>query len=196
MCSKPPGAPFGAIFLRDAERSRVVEECTDILASEAVVEDRTTQLYRTYGAIIYARCRQMLDSAAAAEDATQETFVRVYRHLENAPDSRQVLAWIYRIATNYCLNEIRNRKNRRTHLEAVPELPYELGEEPLANKDFVRRLITQIPERIRTVAWLYYVDGMNQEDVAEVLGISRRTVVNRLNAFAVSSRKFIKRNAS
>src|SRR5437762_3845020 len=70
--------------------------------------DRLTGLYRMYGPIIYARCMRLLGDRAAAEDATQETFIRVHRHLHKAPD--EALGWIYRIATNYCLNEIRNRK--------------------------------------------------------------------------------------
>ena len=42
-------------------------------------------LYRRHGPAVYARCRRMLGDDAAAEDATQETFLRVLGHLENAP---------------------------------------------------------------------------------------------------------------
>jgi RNA polymerase sigma-70 factor, ECF subfamily len=160
---------------------------------QAAGEDRTTRLYRTYGPIIYARCRQMLSSQAAAEDATQETFVRVHRHLESAPDLSEALGWIYRIATNYCLNEIRNDKHRPVVVETIPEIPDGVGEAQLADKDLARRLVMQAPHELRTVAWLVHVDGMNQDDVAQALGISRRTVVNRLNAFAERSQRFLAR---
>jgi len=63
--------------------------------------DRLTYLYRTYGPAIYARCRLLLADPSAAEDATQETFLRVHRHLDRVPSAREGLYWIYRVATNY-----------------------------------------------------------------------------------------------
>jgi RNA polymerase sigma-70 factor (ECF subfamily) len=59
-----------------------------------------TRLYRQFGPVIFARCRNLLGENAAAEDATQETFLRVHRHLERTPE--EALGWTYRIATNYC----------------------------------------------------------------------------------------------
>ena len=75
-------------------------------------DDRLTALYRSYGPAIYWRCLRLLRDRAAAEDATQETFMRVLRHLDRAPDADEAIRWIWRIATNYCLNELRNSKRR------------------------------------------------------------------------------------
>lgn len=162
-------------------------------------DELVTELYRTYGPVIFARCRRLLDDSAAAEDATQETFLRVRRHLEKAPDGRQALAWIYRIATNYCLNEIRNRKVRAEPREVLPE---ESGRSPsavedaLADEDLARHLIRRAPEKLRVVAWLYHVDGMEQAEIAKVLDISRRTIVNRLAEFEENAKKFVLRTGS
>lgn len=82
-----------------------------------VPDDPLTSLYRRYGPFLHARCMRMLGDRAAAEDATQETLLRVHRHLHRAPDDREALAWIYRIATNDRLDEIRNRKLRTVMLE-------------------------------------------------------------------------------
>jgi RNA polymerase sigma-70 factor (ECF subfamily) len=71
--------------------------------------------------VIYARCCRLLGDRAVAENATQETFMRVHKHLDKAPDGREALAWIYRIATNYCLNEIRDRKRCAEPVEELPE---------------------------------------------------------------------------
>jgi RNA polymerase sigma-70 factor (ECF subfamily) len=110
-------------------------------------EDRLTQIYRLYGSVIYARCRKLLNNDASAEDAAQETFVRVYRHLAKAPDPQEALAWIYRIATNYCLNEIRNRRTRPEPVEVLPEVPADgLDEERMGDRDLARRLIARAPE--------------------------------------------------
>lgn len=157
--------------------------------------DRLTELYRAYGPVIYARCRRLLGDDAAAEDATQETFVRVHRHLAKA-DSREALAWIYRIATNYCLNEIRNRKRRPEPHDELPEMTTTHVEAALADRDLAARIVERAPEKLRVVAWLHYVDGLEQAEVARVLDISRRTVVNRLNEFSQAAHKFVQRGAA
>jgi RNA polymerase sigma-70 factor, ECF subfamily len=165
-----------------------------------MTDDRLTNLYRTYGPVIYARCRRLLGDGAGAEDATQETFMRVQRAIDRAPDVREALTWIYRIATNYCLNELRDRRGRP---EPRPEPQDETSpagqpgsEERLADRDLARRLIEHAAPKLRAVAFLYHVDGMEQEEVARVLRISRGTVVARLRAFEANARKFIKRSAA
>lgn len=121
--------------------------------------------------------------------------MRVHKHLERAPDGREALAWIYRIATNYCLNEIRDRKLRPEAVEEVPERG-ESVEHVLANRDLVERIVRRSPEKLRVVAWLHHVDGLDQGEVARVLDISRRTVVNRLAEFGEHARKYASRSAA
>jgi RNA polymerase sigma-70 factor (ECF subfamily) len=162
-----------------------------------MTDDRLTQLYRQYGPYIYARCARLLGNRSAAEDATQETFLRVYRHLHKAPDHGYALAWIYRIATNHCLNEIRDRELHRRMEQRVPEVHDDNAdnvEVMLANRDAVARIVARSPEKLRAPAWLHHVDGLDQGEIARVLGISRRTVLNRLAEFADRSRKFIARS--
>jgi RNA polymerase sigma-70 factor (ECF subfamily) len=137
-------------------------------------------MYRLYGSTIYARCRRILRDEQAAEDAAQEAFVRVYRHLEKVPDSEQALQWIYRVATNYCLNQIRDKRRRQSITDGRCREARDGVE--IAGLD-MREWMVRIPEKLCSVAWLYHVDGMNQQEVAEALGISRRTVVNRLADF-------------
>jgi RNA polymerase sigma-70 factor (ECF subfamily) len=138
----------------------------------------------------------MLSSEAAAEDATQETFMRVHRYLQTAGDAREILGRIYRIATNYCLNEIRNEKTHHRLLQIAPQPVGASAEDPLADRDLVRRLVMRAPPAVRTAAWLYHVDGMKQEAIADVLGVSRRTVVSRLNQFSETARRFVKRESA
>ncbi len=163
-------------------------------APRVVQDDRLTELYRTYGPIIYARCVRLLGEPVAAEDATQETFLRVHRHLAAAPTSHEALLWIYRIATNYCLNEVRNRKRRPDLLRELPELPTGDSEDLLADRDFAARLVAEAPENLRVVAWLHHVDGMDQGAIAELAGVSRRTVVTRLADFGAYAQRFAKRS--
>jgi RNA polymerase sigma-70 factor (ECF subfamily) len=160
--------------------------------------DRLTDLYRSYGPAIYARCRVLLADESAAEDATQETFMRVYRHLDKVPSAREGLYWIYRVATNYCLNQLRNRRAQAEPRETLPDLVEEIGitESRLGDRDLVWRLIGRARAKIQIVAWLYHVDGFEQEEIATILSISRRTVASRLTLFMSNARKFIRRSAA
>jgi len=156
-------------------------------------QEKVTRLYRRYGPVIYARCLRILRDTASAEDATQETFVRVFKHIEKAPDEDQAIAWIYRIATNYCLNEVRNKKKRPEPREELPERPTCAPslDSALADQDLVRRLIERAPKQQAEAAWLHYVDGLGQAEVGKILGISRRTVINRLQTFQTNAKKFL-----
>jgi len=141
----------------------------------------TLCLYKSYGPVIYARCKRLLRDEEAARDATQEVFIRVMRHLAKTPPGDEALRWISRIATNYCLNQIRDRQ-RLVSLEDL-EAGLQPRVEPiceLASRDLARTLIFSLPEHLRAVAWLCYVDELPGQEVAKNLGISRRTVVYRL----------------
>jgi RNA polymerase sigma-70 factor, ECF subfamily len=159
-------------------------------------EGRVNDLYRKFGAVIYSRCRRLLKDDALAEDATQEIFVRVMRHIESAPDDQAALAWIYRISTNYCLNQIRDRSRQAEPVEELPESASAHPEPELLDRELAMKLVQRAPENLRAPAILYYVDGLEQEQIARTLGISRRTVINRLNDFMARSRKFISREAA
>lgn len=123
--------------------------------------------------------------------------MRVLRHIESAPDDATALAWIYRISTNYCLNQIRDR-SKQAEPTAPDEMP-EGNDQPnpelgMLDRDTAMKLIRRAPEKLQEVAVLYYVDGLEQEQVAKTLGISRRTVINRLQDFVDRSRKFVGRD--
>ena len=158
--------------------------------------DRLTDLYRSYGPAIYSRCRSLLADERAAEDATQETFLRMWRHLDRLPDGDERLYWIYRVATNYCLNELRNRQRRGILVGDLPDIARaSRGEEArIEERDLARHLIEHANAKVRVVAWLYHVDAFEQEEIAAILGVSRRTVANRLSHFLGSAQRFLKRS--
>lgn len=157
-------------------------------------DDRLTELYRTYGPVIYDRCRTMLKDDAEAEDATHETFMRLHRHLDRLAGSREALYWIYRVSSNYCLNEIRNRRRRAEPIGELPESTFDLPLDPerlLTDRHLVRTLIGRSPAKVREVAWLHHVDGLDREEVARILDVSLRTVAARLADFSAAVHRMI-----
>ncbi|MBS2027674.1 MAG: sigma-70 family RNA polymerase sigma factor [Deltaproteobacteria bacterium] len=162
-----------------------------------MAEDRLTDLYRRFGPLIFARCRRLLRDPALAEDATQEVFVRVYKHLDRAPSDDEALAWMYRISTNYCLDLMRRKSVRGEESEPDERMPAEDAPTDLRieDRDLVMKLLGRTPEKLRAPALLYHVDGMEQEQIAKLLNVSRRTVINRLQEFAERAKKFMVREA-
>jgi RNA polymerase sigma-70 factor (ECF subfamily) len=160
----------------------------------AFTNARVAELYKKFGPAIYCRCRRLLGDAALAEDATQEVFIRVARHLDSTHDSAEAVAWIHRIAINYCLNEIRGRKRRVRIANALPEATVgNGGEDSVVNRELVRRIVQRTPARLFEAAYLYHVDGLSHEEVAGVMGHSRRTVINHIAEFGRRARKFLLR---
>ena len=148
-------------------------------------DDRLDQLYRRHGAAIFARCRRLLRDDAAAEDAAQEVFCRVQRHLARVPATSDALPWLFRVASNYCLNQLRDGRRRR-QVPLFEEVVAPASD--LAEQTHARRLIARVPEKLRKVAWLHHVEGHDQQEVADLVGVSRRTVLYRLADFQVAMR--------
>lgn len=138
-------------------------------------------LYAEYGPLIRARCSRLLRDPAAGEDALHDVFLRVSRHAGHLPEAEFLRAWLLRVATNHCLNELRNRGVRTRNRDHWGQFARSSPEEVLSARGDVRRLLAALPVQARAVAWLTYVDGMLQREVAAELGVSRRTVVNHLS---------------
>ena len=145
--------------------------------------------YARFGPTIYARCRRMLKERAAAEDATQEIFLKVLRHIDSAPNETAVLPWIHRITTNHCLNLLRDGKRHAEVVESVPETHVDDVEDSVVTRNFAQKFLEGTPETLKAPAVLYHLKGMEQSKVATALGVSRRTVLYRLAAFTENARR-------
>jgi RNA polymerase sigma-70 factor (ECF subfamily) len=147
---------------------------------------RVDKLYREHAAAIHARCRRLVGDADGAADLTQETFIRAARHAERLPPGREALAWLYRVATNLCLNDLRDRRTARAATAAFGECAVSTVAGPegaVSDRELVRRVLEPLPEKVRAAALLRHVDGLHDAEVAAALGVGRRTVVYRLTAF-------------
>lgn len=153
-------------------------------------------LLRKYFSRIFNFAYRYLGSRESAEDIAQETFIRVHRSLAKYSPQSKFQTWIYVIARNLCLNELRNNKHKVYSLDSM--LDTEDGEVPaqfadhnavdpgteLVNKETLKRLIEVIeslPENQRTAVLLQRFEGLSYEEIAEVLGCSLQAVKSLLN---------------
>jgi RNA polymerase sigma-70 factor (ECF subfamily) len=141
---------------------------------------RVAELYRAHGPLLRARCKRLLRDGAAAEDAAQDIFLKVLRHLDSAPVDEAVLPWLHRLTTNHCLNLLRERGRAATSAGVGPEPLAADLETALLARDFVAQVLDRSPAPLREAALLYHAQGLEQARVAAAQGVSRRTVNYRL----------------
>lgn len=141
-------------------------------------------LYEQYGFLVQRRCLALLGNAADAEDAVQETFLRV-RRLGARPDTSP-LAWLYTIASHCAFDLISKRRRESPESpEKLPELDTRRagsGDDP-DHRAVIGAVLRTLDDNTRTIGVLHYVDGYTQEEVAVQTGYSRKTVGKKLKAF-------------
>jgi RNA polymerase sigma factor (sigma-70 family) len=139
-------------------------------------------LYQRYGPMVLRRCRQLLAEEQAALDACQDVFVKLLEQRAKLTDSYPS-SLLYRMATNLCLNRIRDRKRRpETRDERVLHAiaASEDNESRLAVRSLLDRLFGAHQPSSRTIAVFHFVDGMTLEETAREVGMSVSGVRKRL----------------
>jgi RNA polymerase sigma-70 factor (ECF subfamily) len=150
-------------------------------------QERLEALYREHGRMVFRRARAILGDTQAAHDAVQETFLRALGARAEFEDAVSPVAWLYKITTNHCLNHLRDARRR---LELLAERAPERNEvtNPRGESLFeAGHLLRRLPRELGEIAVYYYIDQMNQDEIAELLGTSRRTVGYRLEEFRAAA---------
>lgn len=159
---------------------------------------RAAALYRTYGPAVYRRCLKLLRDPEAAKDATQDVFMKLVKDMDRLTDEH-ALPWCYRVATNHCLNLLRSKRRRGEELDAADDaldLAPTTEPSPYPARALAAAVLARFDEGTQAVAIGILVDGMEQEELAGALGISRKTVQRRLERFLERAREFLNGDAS
>jgi len=146
-------------------------------------------LFERYGAMVHRRCRDILGREEAALDATQDVFLRVLEkgHLfrgESAPST-----WLYAMATLYSLQRLRDRVAHQAKLDALAAATRTALGAPVEDRLSLFKLLERQPDEVRLIVYLRYVDEMTMDEVAEIVGYSRKTVAHRVQDFLASARR-------
>ena len=141
-------------------------------------------LWNRYGSLVLRRCRQLLRDEDEALDVCQDVFVQLLRRRDGL-DIRFPSSLIYRIATNLCLNRIRDRRRRPDLVEDEQLARVARLDDPDAAvhaRFLLGRLFARHRESTRIIAVLHFVDGLTLEEVAEQVNMSVSGVRKRLRA--------------
>jgi RNA polymerase sigma-70 factor, ECF subfamily len=151
------------------------------------------EIFRKFSPRVLQYARRFIASEARAEELTQDVFVQVFRFRRRYRPQSKLSTWIYTIATNVCLNELRrperrlrvdlwDRRNAEEDSREGPPLPDPSARTPEENtsaRELSRRLeaaVGDLPPKQRAALLLSRVDGLAYKDVGEALGCSEGAV--------------------
>jgi len=154
------------------------------------------ELVEMYKDRIFHLAYRMLGNNQESEDVVQETFLRVFTNLHRYDESQKFSTWIYRIATNLCIDRLRKRKtyysldadmsdnsegsdwySLLSSNEKTPESHMLLSE----TQEQVRKAIETLPEKYKSVVILRYLHDLSLQEIGEVLDMPVTTVKTRVH---------------
>jgi RNA polymerase sigma-70 factor (ECF subfamily) len=179
------------------------------LARKALKGDQQAfaEIVGLYQDKLYHMAFRMLGSRQEAEDVVQEAFLRVYRNLDRYDEGMKFSTWIYRIATNLCIDRLRKRKAtysldaESTEHEGLdgyavipsddrtPESEMLLSE----TQRIVRQAIDTLPAKYKSVMVLRYLHDLSLQEIGEVLDMPVTTVKTRVHRGREYLRKKLER---
>ena len=140
------------------------------------------ELYRAHAGKLFSVACRMIGNRADAEDLLQEIFLSAHRKLDGFRGEAALGTWLYRLATNHCLDYLRSRAARTNQLtDVLDEEPgqFTAGSPGLAEQTVTRmdleRALARLPEGCRAAFVLHDVQGLEHREVAQALGIAEGT---------------------
>ena len=148
-----------------------------------------SRLVGAYQGPVYNLCYRMLGNAPEAEDAAQETFLRMYTKLHTYQPERKLSSWVLSIASHYCIDRLRRRRGQWLSLDEEPVAATlaspNRGPEDLAmrseSRDEVQRLVDMLPAAYRVPLVLRYWYDLSYVEIADMMGLTVQAVKSRLH---------------
>lgn len=183
---RPRTTTTAAVPLEDAVDAELVAVWADDQAPTQRRNRAFHLLVSRYQRRLFSVCQRILGSSEDAEEAVQETFVRLARHAHGFRGDAQVSTWLYSIARNVCTDRIRYSARRpATPVDDIASVAGDLpGGDEFAMSDtmsVLHRALAQLDERSRRLLLLVAVDDLTYEEAAEVTGLAVGTVKSRVS---------------
>lgn len=144
-------------------------------------EDGFQRVYRQHIDAVYRVCYGFMKNNADAEDAAQETFLKLLQKSssQSFESTSHERAWLIVTASNICKNHLKSwRRQKREDVENTDELPSTYEREDKANP--VLEAVLELPDKYKTVIYLYYYEEYSCSDIAAALGKKESSVRSML----------------
>lgn len=149
-------------------------------------DEKLNYLINKYKDLVFSVCIKLVGDYFAAEDITQETFIKAYMHLDSF-DGTSEKAWLCRIASNKCIDYLKSAQRRAapTLETQMQELESETGDilGEVTISDTLERLkdaCRTLPEKYSEIAEMYFVKGMTAKEISDQTELPLKTVQTRI----------------
>lgn len=164
------------------------------------------ELIRQYEKKVYTLCFRMCGNSEDAEEAAQDAFLALWRGIDRFRQESSLSTWIYRLATNACIDTLRRRKKQSGSVSLDDEelfvdavdtspQPQETVEHREAQK-LLQKGLSALPEEYRKVLILREIEGLSYTEIAESASIELGTVKSRISRGRSLLRNFLSGNGN
>jgi RNA polymerase sigma-70 factor (ECF subfamily) len=157
----------------------------ELLRFRAGESDAVRAVYREYGRLVFAVCRNQLASLQLAEEATQQTFLKAWRAAGTVEAGKDLAPWLATIARRTAIDVYRQESRETTSaLDDVPAAHPAMVQAPVAIERTydvwqVRQALDELPDDERAIVQLQHLEGLTQTAVAQRLNLPVGTVKSR-----------------
>jgi RNA polymerase sigma-70 factor, ECF subfamily len=166
-------------------------------------QDAYGEIVELYKDKVYQISYRMLGNRHEAEDIAQEAFIRAFINIHSFNIDLKFSTWLFRIATNLCIDRIRKKKpdyyldaevagtdglNMYSQIPSKSDMP-EKELESLELEETIQKEILKLPEKYRTVIILKYIEELSLIEISEILNLPIGTVKTRIHRGREALRK-------
>ncbi|WP_335870894.1 RNA polymerase sigma factor SigW [Bacillus sp. 2205SS5-2] len=165
------------------------------------------EIVELYKDKVFQICYRMLGNRHEAEDMAQEAFMKAYINIHTFQQNRKFSTWLYRIATNLCIDRIRKKKpdyyldaevrgteglTLYSQVSTDAALPEE-EVESMELQETIQKKISNLPEKYRSVIVLKYIEELPLQEISEILDLPLGTVKTRVHRGREALRKQLRK---
>lgn len=171
--------------------------------------DAFEDIIKKYEKKIFSLIYNMLRNENEIEDIAQEVFIKVYKNLDKFHGDSSLYTWIYKIATNLCLDQIKKRKDiiymdeklRVNDDEVEIQIPSDekTQDELYEQKELKQKLekcIEKLPEKQRAMIVLRDIKGLAYDEIAEILELKLGTVKSQINRARLKLKELLEKDGT
>lgn len=155
---------------------------------EILTEKRIEELFKEHYSVLTAYANKFLDDLDDSREVVQDIFVKLYDTKESIKIHTSTKAHLFTSVRNACLNNLRQRKTHATHHENIKYLSSgnnSIGADKILEQTELEyeifKAIDKLPEQCRRIFKLNRLDGFTNQEIADQLGISKRTVETQIS---------------